>query len=99
MELFFFGTAIGMLIGLILVGVFAKDGSVCKRTHDGDSSSNGDNSGYFGESDGMDRHNNPPPEEIIHVLNAMRLILGLSRTDKEYLVHAINYISEKEGLN
>ena len=99
MELFFFGTAVGMLIGLILVGVFAKDGNICKGASTRDNSGDGDDSGDSGESDGVDRHNNPSPEEIIEVLNSMRVILGLSRTEKEYLTHAINYISEKEGLN
>lgn len=98
MEIFFFGVAFGIIFGFILVGIFGYV-RTDEREHSQHNSSDSDADGDFGDNNGLDRHNIPSPEEIVDVLCSMRVILGLSRTEKEYLGYAIDYISEKEGLN
>lgn len=98
MEIFFFGVAFGIIFGFILVGIFGYV-RTDEREHSQHNSGNSNADGDFGDNNGLDRHNNLSPEEVVEVLYSMPLILGLSRREKEYLSYAANYISEKEGLN
>ncbi len=98
MELFFFGAAFGMIFGFILVGIFGYV-RTDEREHSQHNSSDSDVDGDFGDNNGLDRHNNPSPEEVVNGLNAMSKILGVCNTERVYLTYAANYISEKEGLD